>query len=373
MKKKIALFLLILLLIGSIYGLYRYIEFNKNYASSNAVFIKSDSLTFLSFKLPGKIEKIYVKEGDEVKKGELLAKLDTKDLELQKKAVIFKSDALKNKINSFEFQKEKIKKEIDLNSNLTQNEISKLKKAIEAKNHEINAKKIKLNKLKSDYLKFKRLFLQGKIAKEKYENVKTAYLMLSEEIKADNNLLEGMKEDLKNLKIKIDLIKNNLLEVKRLEKSISALKKELKALLEKKALLEQNINDSFLYAPFNAKIAKKFINENEVVGAGVRVLSLVNLNDIYVLNLLEETKLKGIAPGCYAKIHVDALDKDFDGYVEKILPASAATFALVPRDISSGEFTKLAQRFYVRIKFKKIPKNVLVGMSAEVVIKRCKK
>jgi len=65
--------------------------------------------------------------------------------------------------------------------------------------------------------------------------------------------------------------------------------------------------------------------------------------------------------------------KDFDGVVSKILPASAATFALVPRDISSGEFTKLAQRFYVRIRFNKLPKDVKVGMSGEVKIEKCNK
>jgi len=36
--------------------------------------------------------------------------------------------------------------------------------------------------------------------------------------------------------------------------------------------------------------------------------------------------------------------------VEKILPASAATFALAPRDISAGEFTKVSQRIPVRFR-----------------------
>jgi len=85
MKKKIALFTFILLILIGVYGLYKYIVFNKNYASSNAVFVKSDSLTFLSFKLPGKIEKIYVNEGDKIKKGQLLTKLETNELEIQKK------------------------------------------------------------------------------------------------------------------------------------------------------------------------------------------------------------------------------------------------------------------------------------------------
>jgi membrane fusion protein (multidrug efflux system) len=118
----------------------------------------------------------------------------------------------------------------------------------------------------------------------------------------------------------------------------------------------------------NGKIAKKFANADEVANTGSKILSIVDPKDLYVLVLLEETKLKGVKKGNYVKIHIDATDRDYGGYVNKILPASAATFALVPRDISSGEFTKLAQRFYVRIRFKKIPDDVLVGMSGEVEI-----
>ncbi len=45
-------------------------------------------------------------------------------------------------------------------------------------------------------------------------------------------------------------------------------------------------------------------------------------------------------------IKLDAIgDQEYSGKVISILPASASTFSLVPRDIASGEFTKLDQRF----------------------------
>jgi len=373
MKKKLALFIFIVILGISVYVLIKYINFNKNYSSSNAVFVKSDSLTFLSFKIPGKIEKIYKNEGDDVKKGELLAKLETKELEIQKKELQSSIKALENKIEATKIQKEKLLVDIKDNEELIKSQLNKLQKLIEAKAFGIDAKRYKLQKLKKDYKKFKRLYLQGKISEEKYENVKTAYFALRDEIKADEKSLESMFDDKKALEIKLHMAKNAKKEIKRLEFVIISAKKNLDSLKEKLKLIEQKIVDSYLYSPIDGKVAKKLVNENEIVNAGMRVLSVVNPKDLYVLDLLEETKLKGIASGCEAKIHIDALNKDFDGVVSKILPASAATFALVPRDISSGEFTKLAQRFYVRIKFKEIPKDVLVGMSGEVVIKKCKK
>jgi len=371
MKKKIAFITFILLILLGVYGLYKYIVFNKHYAQSNAVFVKSDSLTFLAFKLPGKIENIYVNEGDEVKKGELLAKLETSELEIQKKELISDINALKNKIYSTEIQKEKLKNDIEKNILLLENEKNKLKKNIQAMSASIRAMKYKLEKLKNDYEKFKKLYNTHKVSREKYDSVRVSYLSLKEEINAQNRKYEALVLNNKTLDYKIALAQNNKKEIQRLEQSLKAQNNQLKALNEKLALIEQNIKNSYLYSPINGKVAKKFANTAEVIDAGMKVLSVVNPKNLYVLDLIEETKMKGIKPGCKAIIHIDALDKDFEGYVSKILPASAATFALVPRDISSGEFTKLAQRFYVRIRFKNIPENVLIGMGGEVSISRC--
>ena len=371
MKKKIALFIFIFLLIAGGFLLFKYIMFNKKYVESNAVFVKSDSLTFLSFKLPGKIEKIYVKEGQNVNKGDLLAKLNTKDLEIRKKELLANINALEDKIKATKIQKEKLNNDISTNLKLLQNEKDKLQKNIESMAFSIDAMKYKLKKLKSDYQKFKRLYLQQKVSKEKYENVKVAFYSLKNEISAQERKFNALLLNNKTIDLKIQLNENNKKELKRLQKSIDAQENKLKALKEKLALVNQNIQDSFIYAPFNGKIAKKFANSSEVVDAGMKILSIVDPKKLYVLDLLEETKLKGIKPGCSVKIHIDALDKDFEGTVSEILPASASTFALVPRDISSGEFTKLAQRFYVKIKFNKVPKNVLVGMSGEIQIAKC--
>lgn len=369
--KKIALIIFIVLLVVSGVGLYKYIEFNKNFVSSNAVFVKSDLLTFLSFKLPGKIEKVYVNEGDEVKKGELLAKLDTKSLEIQRNELKANINALSKKIEATILQKEKLTFDINENINLIKTQIKKSEKLIEAKSYAINAKKYQLKKLENDYKRFSKLFKEKKISREKYEKIKTAFFALNDEIKADEKTLESMLEDKNALFIKLKLAKNSKKEINRLSFLISSMKSQEKSLKEKLALIEENLKDSYIYAPFSGSIAKKFAKTHEVVNAGQKILSIVNLKDLYVLNLLEETKMKGIKLGCKVKIHIDALDKDFDGVVDKILPVSVATFALVPRDISSGEFTKLAQRFYVRIKFKEVPKGVKVGMSGEVQIAKC--
>jgi len=373
LKKRLVLIIFIFLIAGSLIAVSEYVIYTNKYVSSNAVFVKSDTLTNLSFKLPGKIEKIYVNEGDSIKKGEILVKLDTKDLVLKKNALKSDINSLKSKIEATKIQKEKLLNDININLKLLYVKKKKLQKNIESMAFYIDSMRYKLEKLKSDYGKFKRLYKNNKISKEKFESVKVAFFSLKDTIKSQEKKFQALLLDQNRLDLQKKLILNSKKEVNKLEKLINSQINQLKALKEKLALINQNIKDSFIYAPFNGKVAKKFAKTDEVIPAGKMVLSVVNLKDLYVLDLLEETKLKDIKAGCKVKIHIDALDKDFDGYVSKILPASAATFALVPRDISSGEFTKLAQRFYVRIRFNKLPKNVKVGMSGEVKIEKCNK
>ena len=370
-KKYLIIGIIIILICGSLVALFKYISFTNKYVSSDAVFVKSDTLTNLSFKLPGKIEKIYVNEGDKIKKGEILAKLDTKDLDIQKKELNFSINALNNSINSLILQKQKLKNDITYNISLINNGFNKLQNNIKAFEFDIDALKVKLEKAKKDYERFSKLYKQNKVSKEKLENIQTAYFALNDKIKANEEKLKALKLEKNSLNIKKNLILNEKNDIKKLQKIILADKDKLKALKQKLALINQNIKDSYIYAPFNGSVAKKFANSDEVVPAGRMVLSVVDLKNIYVLDLLEETKLKGIKKGCSVKIHIDALDKSFNGYVNKILPASAATFALVPRDISSGEFTKLQQRFYVRIRFNKLPEDVKIGMSGEIRIAKC--
>ena len=110
------------------------------------------------------------------------------------------------------------------------------------------------------------------------------------------------------------------------------------------------------------------------IAPGRPVLALVNPKDLYIVALLEENKLEGVEPGSKVLIHIDAYtDQQWQGEVEQVLPASEATFALAPRDISAGEFTKVAQRISVRIRITSGPLEKLrVGLGGDVEIRRQK-
>ena len=63
--------------------------------------------------------------------------------------------------------------------------------------------------------------------------------------------------------------------------------------------------------------------------------------------------------------------KPICGYVEAILPAAGAEFALVPPDNATGNFTKIVRRFTVRIRFNTRDANAALarpGTSVETAV-----
>ncbi len=372
-KRKIAVVILVIIFIAFIIAAYKYIKFTKEYATTDAVFIRTDRITNVSFKrIKGKIVKMNFKEGDFVKKGDLLAQIDPVDYKIHLNEVLKKIDSLKNRKESLEIKKEKIASQLKIKEHNALKTIEMLKEKVKSLDYKIAEINTNIEQLKKDYNRYKNLYFKKAVSKRSYEEIQTK---LNSLINSKKSLVYEKKALLKKIDIAkgdLKLIKKEFLTVKELEKSINEVNDNIKALNEKALDIKNSIKYCNLYAPFDAKIGKKYAEVGMNVKSGQPIYSLVDLNDLYVEVLLEENKLEGVKPGCKAFFKVDAYpDEEFEGEVEKIYPASAATYALVPRDISAGEFTKVAQRIIIRVKITKGDKSILIpGMGGEIRIRR---
>jgi membrane fusion protein (multidrug efflux system) len=123
-------------------------------------------------------------------------------------------------------------------------------------------------------------------------------------------------------------------------------------------------------APFPGVVVKRYRHLGDFASAGVPVLSMYHPDLIYVTANLEETRLQGVSPGNPVELHIDAFDKPFRGRVVWIDKSTGAQFALMPRNVVSGEFTKVVQRVPVRIAIEKDDRWPLLraGLSVEADI-----
>jgi membrane fusion protein, multidrug efflux system len=161
-------------------------------------------------------------------------------------------------------------------------------------------------------------------------------------------------------------------QINEVRESIQSLSETIKGLSAALEIAQRNITACALRSVINGRIAKQYVSAGDIVSPTSAVYAVLDPKRLYFVALLEENKLKGVTPGDPVNIRVDAYpNKKYKGVVRQVLPASAATFALAPRDISAGEFTKVAQRIPVRIDITEGDTSVLqVGLSGEVEIRR---
>jgi membrane fusion protein, multidrug efflux system len=117
------------------------------------------------------------------------------------------------------------------------------------------------------------------------------------------------------------------------------------------AQAELNLQRTRLAAPSSGVISRKSVEVGQVVQAGQPLLALVSQDDLWVTANFKETQLKDMRPGQRAKISVDGLDRDFDGHVDSIAPATGAKFSLLPPENATGNYVKVVQRVPVKIVF----------------------
>jgi membrane fusion protein (multidrug efflux system) len=86
------------------------------------------------------------------------------------------------------------------------------------------------------------------------------------------------------------------------------------------------------------------------VQSGQQLLSITQIERLWVTANFRETQLERIRPGQRARVHVDAIDRDFTGVVESVAGATGARYSLLPPENATGNYVKVVQRVPVRIR-----------------------
>jgi membrane fusion protein (multidrug efflux system) len=127
-----------------------------------------------------------------------------------------------------------------------------------------------------------------------------------------------------------------------------------------------------LTAPIAGRVANRTVRVGQFVQPGMRLLSIVPMQNLYVVANFKETQVGLMRAGQTVKIQADALPGvAFKGTVESVTPGTGSTFSMIPPQNATGNFTKIVQRVPVRIRIDAGPaaRRVLVpGLSLTVEV-----
>ena len=133
-----------------------------------------------------------------------------------------------------------------------------------------------------------------------------------------------------------------------------------------------NLSYTKIYAPVSGIVGRKTVELGHRVQPGQALMILVPLDDVWITANFKETQLKGMKTGEPVRLHVDTLDRDFNGYIENMPGAAGPLFSLFPPENATGNYVKVVQRFPVRIRLNpnEDPQHLLrPGMSVEPRVK----
>jgi membrane fusion protein (multidrug efflux system) len=103
-------------------------------------------------------------------------------------------------------------------------------------------------------------------------------------------------------------------------------------------------------APTDGYIGNRTVDVGNRVTVGGALMTVVQ--GVWVLANYKETQLGKMKEGQQVEITVDAIpDHTFRGYINSFSPGTGSTFALLPPDNATGNFTKIVQRVPVKIFF----------------------
>lgn len=142
-------------------------------------------------------------------------------------------------------------------------------------------------------------------------------------------------------------------------------------------LINATLGNAKISAPFDAVVAKKWMEEGDVLQPGQPILTLYESHKAWVTANFEETKIASFKVGQKVDIHVDAYPGvTFHGKVSEIGTNTGNQFSLIPVNNAAGNFTKVTQRIPVKILIDESTdlqdasvKRLLPGMSATVDVR----
>ena len=127
------------------------------------------------------------------------------------------------------------------------------------------------------------------------------------------------------------------------------------ALLRAQAAADQaalNLSYGTVTAPVDGAVGDRSVRAGQYVQPGTRMLNVVPMaGGLYVIANFKETQLARMGAGEAVAVDVDMLGgQPLKGVVDSLAPGSGSTFALLPPENATGNFTKIVQRVPVRIR-----------------------
>ncbi len=228
-----------------------------------------------------------------------------------------------------------------------------------------NVKAAQANQAKAaqDVARYKTLVDKDEIPRQTYDQAVAAEAVARATVEAQQAAAAEAQDNVAAAEKSVDQARAKLLQAEAAVKAATVGPEQVKAaeagvavaaaqIAQKKAELDQaqlNLSYTTITAPVSGIVGRKAVEPGQNIAPGQQLMSIVNLDDIWVTANFKETQLKDMKIGQRVEIRVDANGRVYSGKLERIAGASGARFSLLPPENATGNYVKVVQRIPVRI------------------------
>ena len=303
----------------------------------------------ISPKVSGRLDVILVKEQQPVKKGQVLARLDSEPLEIslaQAEGALAQCQANYDKLPD------------DLKASFAA--LNKAQEGVSAQESKVQYYQTSLDDSERLMDENQQLFEAGALSRETLDATRS-------KVQSAKALLDAEQA---NLRVAQAAVADAAAKNDAANRTSGAL--YLAQLKSAKAGVDNaryNLKNSEIKAPSDGIVLRMVVQQGENVTAGQTVISICDLGNTWINTNIEEKKIARVKAGQKVEIRIDSYPgKVIPGQVEAVGNAAQSVFSLISSESVSGNFTKVTQRLTVKVKPLDRKLVLKPGMSAQIKI-----
>jgi HlyD family secretion protein len=343
-KGKFFIFLLLLVLLATGYFFY------STDRSSDTVLIGivDANQVIVSSKIMGRVEKLTVDEGSQVKAGDLIAEIDSEELEAQKSAA-------EATINAFDMQVSSLKATEAQTLGETNSGVVNAEALLASDKATLTQAKADLARIQSDSERTMKLADQG-VASDQ-DRVRA-----EEQLKAQQAAVNSAQKNAEAAQASLNMAKARLHQQGAAASNVASNEAQVANARAQLAEADTRLGYSKIYAPVSGTVSVRATRQGEVVNPGTPIVTIVDFNDTWVRAAAPETEGRFIAVGDKFRVRLPQ-GQPIEGTV--IFKAVEGDYA-TQRDVSRRK--RDIKTLGLKLKVDN-PKGELVpGMTAEVLL-----
>ncbi len=341
-------------------------------------------ITPVAAKIYGRVGQVQVEDNQQVKAGQILAKLDPRDYQAsvdQAKAALAlaESEAVSAGVDVPRTRENVTSGTSNADAQLSgaQADLARAQatydqaKTADLSYAQANVEKSRANAQlgQADLARYTPLMEKGEISKQQFDAAKANADATASTLRADEQRLEQAQRNIAVAKAQLDAAQARVLQaqagvssaradVMQVKMRSADAQAKLAKVEQARASLEAaqlNLGYTEIAAPIDGVVTHKQVEIGQIVQAGQGLLVVVPLRDVWVTANFKETQLKSMKPGQKAEVKVDTYGKTFSGHVDSIAGATGAVVSLLPPENATGNYVKVVQRIPVKIVLDPIP------------------